>query len=166
MPTLQKEITTKGNDSVRVITDLNCSDTYKVDGKKYINKNGRVYSVKTRDIKNKWKLNGHSNRLILENVTSTTQEGARQTVLKTNAKAPHSFLDGVLISHTVNEEEHKALIAEMLAQGAQYLSYDPYKVKGFVLLNEAHLPKDCSKLEAFKGAKKVYCFEDSVLALV
>lgn len=160
----------------RVITDLNKSDTYtKGESRaKYIRPNGRIYSLKQKEFSKGvgggnsygFKLQGHSSRLLLKNVSSTTQEGARQTVLKTGNKSPHSFLDGDLYSYEINEEKHSAIVADMLEKGAKYLSYDPYKVKGFVLMDSPHLPADCSALIPFKSARLVYCFEDSVLALV
>ena len=149
---------------VQIITDLQSSNTYKVEGKLYIHKGGRVYSIKDKS-EGSWKLNGHASRFIITEVKAEYSETERQRVLRTNKKRPHAFLHGDIQKHSISEIEHKAILADMLAKGAKYLAYNPYKTSTFVLLNNPHLPENCTGLEAFKSARLVYCFEDSVLAL-
>lgn len=160
-----KKIEINKGERVRVITDLQTSDTFRRNGKLFIVPMGRAYSVSSKVCRN-WRLNGHTSRLILSNVTTHNMENERLKVLETNRKKPHAFLDGDIQSHCISDEEHSAIVSKLLSKGAKYVSYDPYKVKGFVLIDTPHLPEDCSKLNKFTNAKLVYCFEDSVLAIL
>jgi len=149
----------------KVLTDVNVSETHKVNGRnELIN---RFYSLKNKD-GSKWLLAGHTPRFVMTNATFAVSQATRSKVVAANSKLPHAYMTGLItdVLPIDNDDQHNATIADMQARGAVFIGYNPYKINAFVVTPSKNLPADCSQLQALTTASELYAFEDGILAII
>ena len=151
-----------------VLLDLNISQLCMGSGKGK-SLQTRYYSVKILT-DGRWKLEGHSPRLLMYDVKLSVSERLRLQVVSKASKTPHAYMTGTVndkISST-KHEEHYQVIESLLERGGRYLCYDPYKVDGFVLSETEKLPKSTShaNLISIDRVAVAYAYETGIIALV
>lgn len=168
MAKLEPKALTVNNVKARLIVDLHLSDTFRDENRK-LRLRSRMYSAKTKIESKSWKLTGHSPRLLLTDVTFPVSQAGRRSVIANSSKTPHAYVQGLMIEHSISDEEHEARVERMKNEGAVYLAYDPYKVEGFCQSDTEHLPmsqEECDALPRIPHAQEVYCYEHGILAIV
>lgn len=135
----------------------------------------RLYSIKDTSLPND-KLIAHDSRFVMENCHTEVSEAGRKKVIEKNAKTPHAFLCGTITECVgpSNPARHQEIINEMLAKGAFYIAYEPYKASHFMALGQNKKTPSkllCELLPVFeftkdKPFKSAYCTEDSILVLI
>jgi hypothetical protein len=85
----------------------------------YRNLNNGLISIRQR-IGNRWLVVGHSDNLIIKNLTFKVSEASRQRVIRTGQKNVHAFACGILIAQKL---DYLPLLKE--------ISYDPYTLPFF-----------------------------------
>ena len=153
----------------KIITDVNISikdENKDIKRRKMIS---RYYSVKTK-INGKWKLSGHTPRILLLSPTFPVSETGRQKVIQSGSKMPHAYIQGKIseFPSCTNNDRHDFLLNEILGKGGKYVHYCPYRTSSFVWSIAPKLPQnidDCKLLDLVTSCHLIYAFEHGVVSL-
>jgi len=152
---------------VKVLTDLNVSITEAGNESNNRRLVCRFYSLKAKMDKS-WLLAGHSPRFILSNASFNVSQKLQASVRTKKSKTPHAYLTGTVESQLTREDSIKShlLVEELLASGAQYLHYCPYRTDTFVVSDKPKFPAtkhECESLKVAPEGMNAYCFETGIL---
>lgn len=152
----------------RILTDLNVSIREPGQSSKRQRMATRYYSVKTC-VDRRWRLQGHTPRILLLGAKFVVQERARQLVVQVGAKTPHAFVQGQIafIDPGDTHDHHIALMDSLIQAGGQFVAYCPYRTTQFVWHTGRYLPEcrqRCTELLPVQRARQVYAFENGMIA--